>query len=194
LEVEFVELTLGTKEEQAEYEGEKNFQGVHGNAILTKCKIVDGKIFRDEIGHYFSHKANGVNAGGYEKRLGGRMGLFGRILVGGQAVVIGSVHKVASQDKSIKDYINSTKAIVAGDQGSTSCAKWGLKVIGANGGNTWPASCESLGIHRGDNICSNMRHPQNEDRLNYVIKPCVSVGPIHTKIGDHSIVKSTLAI
>ena len=53
--VEFVELTLGTKEEH---------HGLHGNAFLTKCRISDSKISRDSIVKYFDHKANGVNAGG----------------------------------------------------------------------------------------------------------------------------------
>ncbi|KAL7540762.1 hypothetical protein ACHAXR_010360 [Thalassiosira sp. AJA248-18] len=175
--IEFVELTLGTKEEQAEH----------------RCQISDGKIFRDKIGDYFSRKSNGVNAGGYEKRIGGRMGLFGRILVEGHDVVVGSVHKVRSQDKPIREYINQTKAVVAGDQGSKSCAKWGLGKIGEKE-YTWPASCDSLGSQRGDNICSNMGSPKNKIGMNSVIKPCVTVGSIHTQIGDHAILKSTLII
>ena len=188
-----MELTLGTEEEQQEHKGGTNFHGLHGNAILTRCQISDGKIFRDPIGDYFSHKSNGVNAGGYEKRLGGRMGLFGRILIEGNDVVVGSVHKVRNQDKSIRKYINQTKAIVAGDQGSKSCAKWGLGINGKKG-YTWPASCDSLGRQRGDNICSNIGSQQRPDRTGLIIKPCVTLGSIHTQIGDHAIITSIVSL
>ncbi|KAL7550400.1 hypothetical protein ACHAWF_013638 [Thalassiosira exigua] len=72
---------------------EQNFHGLHGNAILSKCKISNATIFRNEVGPYFSHRPNGVNAKGLEKRLGGRMIMLGRIMMNGTSVVVGSTHK-----------------------------------------------------------------------------------------------------
>jgi len=79
--VEFIELTRGTKEEQEGTEGKRDALSLHGNAILSKCILGDGLILRDSLPHtYFSDVAHrGVNADGYEVRLGGRMGLFARI-------------------------------------------------------------------------------------------------------------------
>jgi len=79
--VEFLELTRGTREEQESTEGQRDALSLHGNAILTKCIIGESMILRDPLDHrYFSDKAHrGINANGYEVRLGGRMGLFARI-------------------------------------------------------------------------------------------------------------------
>ena len=79
--VEFLELTKGTEEEHNTTEGKRNALGLHGNAILTKCILKDPYIIRDDLSpKYFSNKPEkGVNANGYEIRLGGRMGLFARI-------------------------------------------------------------------------------------------------------------------
>ena len=79
--VEFLELTRGTKEEQDATKGGRDALSLHGNAILTKCILGDGLIIRDPLDRrYFSDKAErGVNADGYEVRLGGRAGIFARI-------------------------------------------------------------------------------------------------------------------
>lgn len=79
--VEFLELTRGTKAEQEATTGQRNALSLHGNAILSKCVIGDTMILRDELPYtYFSDKAHrGINADGFEVRLGGRMGLFARI-------------------------------------------------------------------------------------------------------------------
>mmetsp|Transcript_1296 Transcript_1296/g.3158 ORF Transcript_1296/g.3158 Transcript_1296/m.3158 type:complete len:649 (-) Transcript_1296:102-2048(-) len=79
--VEFLELTRGTKEEQNVTEGRRDALSLHGNAILSRCVIGDAMILRDKLPRtYFSSKAErGINADGYEVRLGGRMGLFARI-------------------------------------------------------------------------------------------------------------------
>ena len=79
--VEFLELTRGTKEEQNVTEGRRDALSLHGNAILSRCVIGDAMILRDELPRtYFSSKPErGINADGYEVRLGGRMGLFARI-------------------------------------------------------------------------------------------------------------------
>merc|ERR1719384_399976 len=154
--LEFVELTAGTKEDRENANGIPDQRGFHGNAFLTKCAISDPIIFRNEVGPYFSSKPNSVNANGTEKRLGGRMGLFGRIVVDGESVVIGSVHKLEWYEDKIKEYIGPRDAIIAGDQNGRFCDRWGLKnVISTTVGDqehfTWPATCNSNGHVRGDN-------------------------------------------
>lgn len=53
-----------------------NFDGVHGNAVLSACPLHSAEVFRDPTGIYFSSKSRRVNAYGFEKRLGGRMALL----------------------------------------------------------------------------------------------------------------------
>lgn len=79
--VEFLELTRGTKAEQEATKGKRDALSLHGNAILSKCILGDAMILRDPLPRtYFSkHAHKGINADGFEVRLGGRMGLFARI-------------------------------------------------------------------------------------------------------------------
>ena len=111
--LEFVELTRGTKEEQNATAGRRNSLGLHGNAILSKCFIDDTMILRDPLPPtYFSKKPErGINANGYEIRLGGRMGLFARLFekkpnpsdpVGSpqRYYSIGNVHKLKETAKT----------------------------------------------------------------------------------------------
>ena len=79
--VEVVELTRGTEEEQNRIEGKRDALSLHGNAILSKCILGDGLILRDPLPYTYFAKVGheGVNAEGYEVRLGGRMELFARI-------------------------------------------------------------------------------------------------------------------
>ena len=79
--LEFVELTPGTDEDRYNANGLEDFHGLHGNAFLTKCTISEPVIFRNQTGQYFSSEATNVNAGGKEKRLGGRMGGVWRSMV-----------------------------------------------------------------------------------------------------------------
>jgi hypothetical protein len=156
--LEFVELTPGYKPDRAfNSQGFPDMHGLHGNAFLTKCKISEPALFRNQIGEYFSDEKIYINAYGLEKRLGGRMGLFGRIVVDGSPVVIGSVHTLSGFRKEIKDYIGSSFAIVGGDQVESFCGDVGLKTIVANQrSNTAPATCSSFGDGRMDWICSNL--------------------------------------
>ena len=57
--LEFVELTNGNHEEQNRTVGATNALGLHGNAILSTCKIVDPIVVRDPLDEiYFSNKPN----------------------------------------------------------------------------------------------------------------------------------------
>ena len=186
--LEFVELTQGTKKDRWYANKAPDFRGLHGNAILSKCILSDATIFRDPVGQYFSSKKQGLNANGTEKRLGGRMGLFARIIVDGKETVVGSVHKQAHGHEQVKAYIGNRKAVVAGDEAHQYCDKIGLQnIVSEVGGKkqhyTWPASCKSLGKHRGDNICSNM-NVRGEEKTTL---PCFTQFGYQTKLGDHAL-------
>ena len=193
--LEFVESTPGTNEDRSNANMVSDFQGLHGNAFLTKCEISDTMIVRNPVGDYFSSKKVGLNANGTEKRLGGRMSMFGKILVGddGRETVIASVHKLQQYVEVVKEYIGDKDEIVAGDQPGNYCSQIGLKnIVSSIGGsgehNTWPASCETLGRGRGDNICSNMNIVEEE----VMRKPCVSNFSFSTKLGDHALTSVVL--
>ena len=99
--VEFLELTRGTEEEQNATKGKRDALSLHGNAILSKCIIGDAFILRDNLPRtYFSDKAErGINANGYEVRLGGRMGLFARIFESrGPTDVIPEAHNLTTNN------------------------------------------------------------------------------------------------
>jgi hypothetical protein len=167
--LEFVELTLGDKGDRDNiHSSEQNFHGLHGNAILSKCKISNTTIFRNKVGSYFSKKQNGVNANGLERRLGGRMIMLGRIMVNGTSVVVGSTHKLQGLQKTVKDYINTSSTVIAGDFEASFCQRVGLQVIVS---------------HRGDNICSNVKVAEKE----YTITPCVQQYGLNISLGDHAL-------
>lgn len=183
--LEFVELTLGDSQDRRHIgDNEQNFYGLHGNAILSKFKIMDGKIFRNPVGAYFDKKPNGMNAGGLERRLGGRMIMLARIIVNGVPIVIGNTHKFGGYRQEIKDYIDKSPAVVAGDQGPQICKEIGLVEIKSKQTHpTWPASCDTLGVGRGDNICSNMKVAVDE----YTVKPCFRQLGLNISLGDHAL-------
>uniref|UniRef100_A0A7S2M1N7 Endonuclease/exonuclease/phosphatase domain-containing protein n=1 Tax=Skeletonema marinoi TaxID=267567 RepID=A0A7S2M1N7_9STRA len=183
--LEFVELTLGDQGDRNNIDSsEQNFHGLHGNAILSKCKITNTTIFRNQVGSYFSHKPNTINAKGLEKRLGGRMIMLGRIMVNGTSVVIGSTHKLKGLREEVKEYIHTSPTVIAGDQAQSFCGDVGLNVIQSDPKHhTWPASCTSLGGHRGDNICSNLKVAEDE----YTLFPCVRQYGLNISLGDHAL-------
>ena len=183
--LEFVELTLGDQGDRNNIDSsEQNFHGLHGNAILSKCKITNTTIFRNQVGSYFSHKPNTINAKGLEKRLGGRMIMLGRIMVNGTSVVIGSTHKLKGLREEVKEYIHTSPTVIAGDQAQSFCGDVGLNVIQSDPKHhKWPASCTSLGGHRGDNICSNLKVAEDE----YTLFPCVRQYGLNISLGDHAL-------
>ena len=188
--LEFIELTPGDKNDRENTLQIPDFQGLHGNAFLTKCSISDAVIFRNKLGPYFDSKPNGVNAKGFEKRLGGRMGMFGKIVVDGKETVIGSFHKLENLQTEIRTYIGERSAIIAGDQDGRYCNTIGLQnIVSGQGTKTWPASCSGFGRTRGDNICSNMKIVENET----TILPCVEQFGFHVNLGDHALTSAVLS-
>jgi len=190
--LEFVELTLGDKEDRMNIgPNEENFYGLHGNAILSKCKIFNATIFRNTVSPYFSDTPNDVNANGMEKRLGGRMIMLSRIIVNGASVAIGNTQKLDGFRKEVKNYINGTSAIIAGNQHSSFCGDVGLDLILSDPKHyTWRASCTTFGHGRGDNICSNMKVAEKE----YIRKPCITYHGLNVPLGDHSLTGAAFEI
>ena len=187
--LEFIELTAGDKDDRENANGVPDFHGLHGNAFLTKCPISNPVIFRNEIGPYFASSKNKVNANGFEKRLGGRMGMFGQITVDHKQVVVGSIHKIDGFHDEIKEYIGGRGAIIAGDQDGKYCDEIGLNnIVSKNNGKTWPASCSEFGRIRGDNICSNMKVVVDE----VTILPCVNQFDFSLQTGDHALTSVVL--
>jgi hypothetical protein len=167
--LEFLELTRGDAEEQELTTGMINMLGLHGNAILSRYPIVNATIFRDPIESYFSSLPSFLNANGYERRLGGRMALLGKIFDGTNYISVGSIHKVFTRNTQIQNYIGSSKAIVGGDQPWGFCTAIGLQNIGSHSNATWPASCASTGRGRGDILCTNLDVYSSEK----ILKPCI---------------------
>jgi hypothetical protein len=120
--VEFIELTRGTEQEQQATHGLRDALSIHGNAILSKCYIGDTALLRDPLprGYFDTKPVRGINANGFEIRLGGRMGIFARLFQepppegilkhydGGEPIlhalpphfVVGNVHKLSETDKT----------------------------------------------------------------------------------------------
>lgn len=72
--VEFIELGLGDRREQAEHTGERNEAGLHGNAVATRFAIDRAALLPlDRGGMWYS--PDGID----QRRIGGRMALAVRL-------------------------------------------------------------------------------------------------------------------
>jgi endonuclease/exonuclease/phosphatase family metal-dependent hydrolase len=89
--VEFLQLSLGTPDEQAQYSGE-NDRGYHGNAILSRYPLQSVRMLRLPGVDYWY--------GAPENRLGGRNALFADIQVGTQTVTVISTHLESGRDRA----------------------------------------------------------------------------------------------
>ena len=224
--IEFVELTNGDQHEQARTTNEHNFYGLHGNAILTRCGLTmeDPIIYRNSIGKYYSNDKMGLNAHGYEKRLGGRMGMFVRVTIPetDKSLVVGSTHKLQAGENGIRSEIiqyiaaggkaSDNKAatttiatVTAGDQNRNFCQQIGLVSVDNPRHNTWPASCNGFGRTRGDNICASTKINANGGgggassnvqilEPERTILPCYQNHGISATLSDHAYTLITLGI
>lgn len=85
--VEFVELGLGDpREAQRLGPDAVNDQGFHGNAITARSAITEPELIRIEAG------GSWFTAATDQPRVGGRMALAAQVELGGQTVVVCSVH------------------------------------------------------------------------------------------------------
>lgn len=116
----------------------------------------------------------------------------------GILVVVGSVHKLGEMGlevygNEIKEYVGSSRAVIAGDQNASFCDMVGLKAVAPGNGSqgfTWPASCKGFGTVRGDNICTNMKEMEPE----HTTKPCVTERGFEIELGDHALTSVVLGV
>jgi len=184
--VEFFELSSGDREEQAATLGLQDTLGLHGNAVLSKCPISpDAFLIRDALpSSYFTKNPSSTNAGGYERRLGGRMALAAKVdwpLVrgGNVSVMLISSHKVAKGMDLVDKLAKTHNVILGGDQ---QC-RGALKKVNEVSEPTWPVmeSCIfSKRKHQGDHFCSNVR-----TTVFRVVMPCTDSIPL---LSDHALI------
>ena len=184
-------------------DNEADTLALHGNAILSKCQLYDGFIIRSKLNEkYFSDKPTFVNAFGYEKRIGGRMGLFVYINTSFASnsreeyrILIGSIHKIQSEQydsmiKRIKEAHSRGGTIVGGDQIHSTCNAIGLKNLDNSSSMTFPASCTSEGNQHGDILCSDL----SVTREVSVHLPCLRAQSKAYDLSDHALLLSTVTI
>jgi endonuclease/exonuclease/phosphatase family metal-dependent hydrolase len=95
--VEFVELGLGDASEVARLgSGAANERGFHGNAITAASTLDDPLLVRiEEGGSWFNAETD-------QPRVGGRMAVAARVVLGGGAVVVCSVHLESESDPVLR--------------------------------------------------------------------------------------------
>jgi len=87
--VEFVELGLGDPRETAEFAGESNRHGLHGNAVLSRLPIARAALLPlDDGGAWFVRAPKGDG----QHRVGGRMALAVSIEMPGGPVCFAAAH------------------------------------------------------------------------------------------------------
>ncbi|MEM6521259.1 MAG: endonuclease/exonuclease/phosphatase family protein [Cyanobacteria bacterium P01_D01_bin.71] len=120
--VEFLQLSLGTPQEQAEVAG-TNSRGYHGNAILSRFPLQSPSLLRlPGIEKWY---------GSFEHRLGGRLALFADIQLGDRTITIVSTHLESGETETekraqegqlilaaIATYYGDRSVIVCGDLNS----------------------------------------------------------------------------
>jgi len=150
---EFVELTNGNAEEQKRTEGVQNKYALHGNAILSRWPLFDAKVIRMP-GMAALYNAKGFEtAGGYEKRLGGRMTLFASTAIGNANVLLGATHAQTSWRRNRNHVRQSIDRMIEHINASS------LSDTVIVAGDTWPATCSLLQL---EGIASR---PQPSSRL-----------------------------
>lgn len=171
---------------------------------MTKCLILEenAEIIRSKINEkYFSSVPSFVNANGYERRIGGRMGLFVFIKIQGsdvdvdikstdEVMLLGSVHKLQAEEYGlVRDKIASAKNVnyiyISGDQSYDTCKELNLKNVDDRSQFTFPSSCSSFGNQHGDTICYHSSYVENIKYSNH--PPCVFIVDKNYSISDHSI-------
>lgn len=158
--VEFLELTNGNEKEINATIDQKNHIGYHGNAILSKWKILQSKIVRLHPLYelLYEEKASGQAKG--ERRLGGRMALFASIETDVGVILVISMHAHSGSKRNLlrSDAVlvcdeiskwNITNVIIGGDIASpipkwlvSGCGFWALDKTNSqkkNGGGLMPS-------------------------------------------------------
>jgi endonuclease/exonuclease/phosphatase family metal-dependent hydrolase len=137
--VEFLELGLGNKREQADHAGEVNEAGLHGAAILSPHPLKRPAISRlCREGAWFDGERG-------ERRIGGRIAVLATLTIGNQPVTLASVHLESHSDpeeraeetlmllEAIDAYAPDQPVLIGGDFNTSTVARdW------ARGGGTPP--------------------------------------------------------
>eukprot|EP00928_Gymnodinium_smaydae_P082708 TRINITY_DN66000_c0_g1_i1.p1 TRINITY_DN66000_c0_g1~~TRINITY_DN66000_c0_g1_i1.p1 ORF type:complete len:224 (-),score=9.76 TRINITY_DN66000_c0_g1_i1:198-848(-) len=185
--VTVVELAMPdeTERKSSDSSQNQNFHGLHGTAVLSKCRLSGATIFRTPIGEHFSRGVGG-HASDREMYFGGHMIVLVRVAVNDNSVVIGSAHEVRGFTQEIKDYIGTSPAIIAADPESSACRDGELIVAESDLQKVnSPASCV-----RCDAICSNMKVARNK----YVMKPRTSRYGLNVTLGENTLIKTTFEL
>jgi endonuclease/exonuclease/phosphatase family metal-dependent hydrolase len=114
--VEFVELGLGDAQEAARLAGTTNDSGFHGNAITARSPIDDPIAVRiEDAGSWFTTETD-------QPRVGGRMALAARIDLGGEPVVVCTVHLESESDPSLRaDQMGTVLEAIDAHFGTVAC-------------------------------------------------------------------------
>ena len=155
--VEFIELTRGNRDEQRATHGQRDRYGLHGNAILSRWPLTEATIVRMP-GMSPLYETNGRGratgrprdtAGGFEKRLGGRMTLFALTHlpaaagVRAHSVTLGATH---AQTSWRHDQSHTGAAIAAMRSSMAALAASHNAGRALIGGDTWENACAWLGL------------------------------------------------
>ena len=148
---EFVELTNGNAAEQHRTRNRTNRYGLHGNGLLSRWPLSNAAIVRmPGMGALYHHNRSRPRdtAGGYEKRLGGRMSLFATTELAGTEVLLVATHAQTSWEMDtvhtgaasqlMRTQIAHIDAIAA--------ARGADPLAVLLGGDTWPQTCEWVGL------------------------------------------------
>ena len=94
--VEFIELGLGDRAEQALYLGRENTSSLHGAAILSPHRLAEPTLIRLENGGAWLDGSRG------ERRVGGRVALLALLDLGGSPLTMVSVHLESHSDPAAR--------------------------------------------------------------------------------------------
>ena len=119
--VEFIELGLGDRTEQALHRGAANEAGLHGAAILSPYRLVRPTVARLENGGAWFDGSRG------ERRIGGRIALLATLPLGDGSVTLVNVHLESHSDPKqraaqvtllldvIDSYVGDGAVLIGGD-------------------------------------------------------------------------------
>jgi hypothetical protein len=217
--LEFVELTNGNQKEQNMTNIMTNSMGLHGNAILSKCKLYNPLIVRDPSPDAnFTETSNKTDANGSEQRVGGRMGMFVRIGEAegqGSYIIAGSIHKLHEKRHraTLREYmdisLNATRQeapdtrpsdllgiVVAGGNDEGICQESGLfSIDNLRETKAFPGDCGQKynGSFPADIFCGNMVKIANEGKS---IPPCYVDPNTNSlvQVSDHDILRIDLKL
>ena len=94
--VEFLELGLGDRQEQAHHAGDVNQAGLHGAALLSPHPLRRSTLVRlRRDGAWFDGERG-------ERRIGGRIAILATLLIDGRPVTLASVHLESHSDQKAR--------------------------------------------------------------------------------------------